>query len=156
MSTKTSTPSLCRACGLPLPVDRDLGPFGLTVAGYPVLYDAQGNVIALRCVKWLGLLVRLAVESGRTFTRPFLADFLWPNADETRTNHSLAQALSVLKAFLGREAFLYRSGTVHLHQGIVEVVTEGEWPFCDGLEFRDAPSWDDWREAQRAAAKVQS
>jgi hypothetical protein len=40
MSTKTSTPSLCRACGLPLPVDRDLGPFGLTVAGYPVLYDA--------------------------------------------------------------------------------------------------------------------
>ena len=70
----------------------------LTTLGAPVLITAAGEQVRFRTRKHFALLIRLAVEGGRRFARDQLVELLWPDAPPPRANHSLAQALSVLKA----------------------------------------------------------
>ncbi|MGH7530743.1 MAG: hypothetical protein ACREMN_10210, partial [Gemmatimonadales bacterium] len=54
--------------------------FALRCLGSPSLLTAAGEQVRFRTRKHLALLVRLALEPGRLFTRDYLTDLLWPAA----------------------------------------------------------------------------
>ena len=95
--------------------------FSLHCLGTPALFAVSGEQVPFRTRKHLALLVRLALEPGKQFTRDYLADLLWPEAPPRHANHSLAQGLSVIKAKISREAVVLRRATVGLAAGWVDV-----------------------------------
>ena len=111
-----------------------------------------------RTRKHLALLVRLALEPGKRFTRDYLTDLLWPSAAPRLANHSLAQGLSVIKAKVAREAVLIQRATVGLASGWVDVdvlhLGNGDvgvdGPFLDGFEIPAARPFEDWKVECRA------
>src|SRR5690349_13326003 len=80
--------------------------------GAPLLLTEAGDQIRFRTRKHFALLIRLAVEAGRKFTRDYLMDLLWPDVPAARARHSLAQALTVLKAKVGREHLMIQRASV--------------------------------------------
>src|ERR1051326_1972074 len=88
--------------------------FSLRCLGSPALFTAAGELVRFRTRKHLALLVRMALEPGKQFTRDYLADLLWPDAAPQLANHSLAQGLSVIKAKVAREAVVIQRATVGL------------------------------------------
>ncbi len=79
--------------------------FRLHLFGVPELLDPEGRVVKLRTRKQLAVLVYLALEAReRAVSRDTLSDLLWPDADQDRARHSLAQALTVIRNAIGREA----------------------------------------------------
>src|SRR5207247_2487180 len=71
-----------------------------------------GEQIKFRTRKHFALLIRLAVEAGRRFTRDYLMDLLWGDAPTHLARHSLAQALSVLTETVGREHLVVQRAPV--------------------------------------------
>jgi len=83
---------------------RGLAPsLRLLTLGTPLLVTVAREPLRLRTRKHFALLIRLAVEAGKRFTRDYLMDLLWPAAAAPLARHSLAQALSVVKKAVGRE-----------------------------------------------------
>ena len=111
-----------------------------------------------RTRKHFALLVRLAIEPGKRFTRDYLTDLLWPMAAPRLANHSLAQGLSVIKAKVAREAVLIQRATVGLAPGWVDVdalrLGNGDvgvdGPFLDGFEIPAARPFEEWKDECRA------
>ncbi|MGH7322001.1 MAG: BTAD domain-containing putative transcriptional regulator, partial [Candidatus Rokuibacteriota bacterium] len=110
-----------------------------------------------RTRKHFALLVRLALEPDKRFTRDYLTDLLWPGADSRRANHSLAQGLSVIKGKVAREAVLIQRASVGLAPGWVDVDlhhlgdagVEIAGPFLDGFEIPAARPFEDWKDECR-------
>src|SRR5882762_8051614 len=94
--------------------------FVLHSLGGPALFAVAGELVRFRTRKHLALLVRLALEPGKQFTRDYLADLLWPDAPPRHANHSLAQGLSVIKAKIAREAVVIQRATVGLAPGWID------------------------------------
>ncbi len=132
--------------------------FVLRSLGSPALFTVAGEQVRFRTRKHLALLVRLALEPDKRFTRDYLADLLWPGAPPRHANHSLAQGLSVIKAKIAREAVLLQRATVGLAAGWVDVdathLAAGDvsidGPFLDGFEIADARPFEDWKDEYRA------
>jgi DNA-binding SARP family transcriptional activator/tetratricopeptide (TPR) repeat protein len=132
--------------------------FQLRCLGGPSLLSAAGEQVRFRTRKHLALLVRLALEPGKRFTRDYLTDLLWPSAAPHLANHSLAQGLSVIKAKVAREAVLIQRATVGLAPGWVDVdalhLGNGDvgidGPFLDGFEIPAARPFEDWKVECRA------
>ena len=132
--------------------------FRLRCLGAPTLFTDAGEQVGFRTRKHLALLVRLALEPGKQFTRDYLADLLWPTAAPKLANHSLAQGLSVIKAKIAREAVVLRRSTVGLAAGWIDVdVTHLasndvsiEGPFLDALQIESARPFEDWKDEYRA------
>ena len=132
--------------------------FVLHCLGSPALFTVAGEQVRFRTRKHLALLIRLALEAGKQFTRDYLADLLWPNAPPRHANHSLAQGLSVIKAKIAREAVVLQRASVALAPGWIDVDTShlpvGDvriaGPFLDGFEIVDARSFEDWKDEFRA------
>jgi predicted ATPase/DNA-binding SARP family transcriptional activator len=126
----------------------------LSTLGAPLLFTVAGEQIRFRTRKHFALLIRLGVESGRRFTRDHLTDLLWSDAPARQAHHSLAQALSVLKAKVGREHLVLQKSTVALAEGVVDVDAcrlgnghiEIRGPFLDGFEIPGAPSFEQWKD----------
>jgi len=122
------------------------------------LFTVAGEQVGFRTRKHLALLVRLALEPGKQFTRDYLADLLWPTAAPKLANHSLAQGLSVIKAKIAREAVVLRRSTVGLAAGWIDVdVTHLasnevsiDGPFLDALQIESARPFEDWKDEYRA------
>src|SRR5437868_265226 len=95
--------------------------FRLHCLGTPALFTIAGEQVPFRTRKHLALLIRLALDSGKQFTRDYLADLLWPDAPPKHANHSLAQGLSVIKAKIAREAVIIKRATVGLAAGWIYV-----------------------------------
>jgi DNA-binding SARP family transcriptional activator len=122
------------------------------------LFTAAGEQVGFRTRKHLALLVRMALEPGKQFTRDYLADLLWPTAAPPLANHSLAQGLSVIKAKVARDAVVIRRATVGLaagwidvdvnHLGSNDVAIDG--PFLDAFEIVSARPFEDWKDEYRA------
>ena len=117
--------------------------FVLHCLGGPALLTAAGEQVRFRTRKHLALLVRLALEPGKRFTRDYLADLLWPDSPPKHANHSLAQGLSVIKAKIAREAVVIQRATVGLAPGWIDAdvnhLSDGNahvsGPFLDGFEI---------------------
>src|SRR6266545_1238004 len=132
--------------------------FVLHSLGGPALFTVAGEQVRFRTRKHLALLVRLALEPGKQFTRDYLADLLWPEAPPRHANHSLAQGLSVIKAKIAREAVVIQRSTVGLAPGWIDVdanhLTNGDvsidGPFLDGFEIPAARPFEDWKDEHRA------
>jgi len=132
--------------------------FVLHSLGGPALFTVAGEQVRFRTRKHLALLVRLALEPGKQFTRDYLADLLWPEASPRHANHSLAQGLSVIKAKVAREAVVIQRSTVGLAPGWIDVdashLTNGDvsidGPFLDGFEIPAARPFEDWKDEHRA------
>ena len=132
--------------------------FVLHSLGCPALFTVLGEQVRFRTRKHLALLIRLALEPGKQFTRDYLADLLWPEAPPRHANHSLAQGLSVIKAKIAREAIVLQRSTVGLAPGWVDVdanrLTVGDvsvdGPFLDGFEIPAARPFEDWKDEHRA------
>jgi DNA-binding SARP family transcriptional activator/tetratricopeptide (TPR) repeat protein len=132
--------------------------FRLHCLGAPALFTTAGEQVRFRTRKHLALLVRLATDPGKQFTRDYLSDLLWPDAEPKLANHSLAQGLSVIKAKVAREAVVIQRATVGLAAGWVDVdvnhVSTGDatidGPFLDGFEIPSARPFEDWKDEFRA------
>src|SRR6267378_4209980 len=126
--------------------------------GSPALFTVAGEPVRFRTRKHFALLVRLALEPGKQFTRDYLADLLWPEAAPKLANHSLAQGLSVIKAKIAREAVVIQRSTVGLAPGWIDVdanhLTAGDvsidGPFLDGFEIPAARPFEEWKDEFRA------
>lgn len=131
--------------------------FRLVTLGAPQLLSSDGEAVRFRTRKHFAVLIRLAVEPGRPLTRDCLIDFLWSDAPGHLARHSLAQALSVLKAKLGHDHVVIRKGTVALvercidadvgHLGACDVEIRGR--FLEGFEIHARP-FEEWKDAWHA------
>src|SRR6266540_2191555 len=132
--------------------------FVLHSLGGPALFTVAGEPVRFRTRKHLALLVRLALEPGKQFTRDYLADLLWPEAAPQLANHSLAQGLSVIKAKVAREAVVIQRATVGLAAGWIDVDVNHlgggdvriDGPFLDGFEIPAARPFEEWKDEFRA------
>src|SRR5258705_1849129 len=132
--------------------------FVLHCLGSPALFTAAGEQVRFRTRKHFALLIRLALDAGRQFTRDYLADLLWADVPPKFANHSLAQGLSVIKAKIAREAVVIQRATVGLAPGWIDVdalhLNDGEvsiqGPFLDGFELPIARPFEEWKDQHRA------
>jgi DNA-binding SARP family transcriptional activator/tetratricopeptide (TPR) repeat protein len=125
-----------------------------------------GEPVRFRVKKHLALLAYLAVEPTAPHRRDALADFLWPQASASEGRHSLATALSVLRARLGRAAFETTRDTIRLTGVGLELdltrLAGGDvlgdevrrplevGAFLDGLDIPDADEFLRWKERHQA------
>src|ERR1044072_6653130 len=97
--------------------------FSLRCLGSPALFTAAGELVRFRTRKHLALLVRMALEPGKQFTRDYLAGLVWPGGAPQLANHSLAQGLSVIKVNVLREPVVSQWATGWLSPGWIDVDT---------------------------------
>ena len=140
--------------------------FHLRCLGEPTLIGPDGQPVRFKVRKHLALLVYLAVESRARHRREHLADLLWANLPEPDGRHSLATALSTLRARFGREVvessrddlrWAYTRLDLDLDRLVAgEVLGNDFLPplevagFLDGFEVPGAAEFMLWRERQRA------
>ena len=122
------------------------------------MFTAAGEQVRFRTRKHFALLIRMALDPGKQFTRDYLADLLWPGAAPKLANHSLAQGLSVIKAKIAREAVVIQRATVGLAAGWIDVdikhLSNGDaridGPFLDSFEIAGARPFEEWKDECRA------
>ncbi len=130
----------------------------LLTLGAPLFLTGAGEQIKFRTRKHFALLIRLAVESGRRFTRDYLMDLLWGDAPAHLARHSLAQALSVLKEKVGREHLVVQRATVALVEGALDADVahldacdlQIRGAFLDGFDVPAAAGFEQWKDEWRA------
>src|SRR6476661_4393070 len=138
----------------------------LRTLGLPALFASNGDPIRFRVKKHVALLVYLGVEHRVPHRRDHLADFLWPRASAAEGRHSLATAISVLRAKLGRKAVETTRDTIRLADGVVAVdltrlesgavLADETRPelevaaFLDGFDVPDADEFLRWKERKQA------
>lgn len=142
------------------------GHYFLRTLGQPELFAPDGQPIRIRVRKHLALLVYFAVSPGVHHRRDQLAQLLWPSAGLIRGRHSLATALSVLRAHFGHTALKGGRDTIRftvqdllldldlLAQGHV-LGTEVNPPlqidgFLSCFDLQDAEEYLRWRDRQHA------
>lgn len=132
--------------------------FRLLTLGAPLLLTAAGDAVRYRTRKHFALLIRLALEPGKRFARDYLVDLLWPNVSSERGHHSLSQAVSVLRATIGRQYLQAPRTTLALVDGVIDVDahrletgnTEIRGKFLEGFELRGTRGFEEWRDAWAA------
>lgn len=141
-------------------------PFHLRCLGEPALIRADGQPMRIKVRKHMALLVFLAVESENRHTREMLAELLWPGMPEGEGRHSLATALTALRAAFGREVVESSpTGVRWICSGVTldlerlargDVLGDDVTPpldvgsFLDRFEVPGAAEFMLWRERQRA------
>ena len=115
----------------------------------------------------LALLALLAAAGPAGLSRERLLGILWPEGDEEKGRHALAQTVYSLRRDLGNEAAIAGAAELRLdnaiitsdvgdfaaalragdHEAIAHLYTG---PFLDGFYLSDAPDFERWVEAERA------
>ena len=132
--------------------------FQLLTLGAPLLVTATGEAVRYRTRKHFALLIRLALEPGRRLAREYLIDLLWPDVPGARGRHSLSQAVSVLRATIGRQFLLTPRASLALVEGVVDVdahrlescEAEIRGRFLEGFDLRGARRFEEWRDGWAA------
>lgn len=140
--------------------------FQLKCLGEPALTRADGQAVRIKVRKHMALLIYLVLESDRRHQREKLAELLWSNLPESDARHSVATALTSLRAAFGQEVFDANTNGVRwsfpqldldlnrLDGG--QILGDDVTPpldvaaFLDGFEVPDAAGFMLWREQQRA------
>ena len=135
-----------------------ISQFRLLTLGAPVLLTATGEQVRYRTRKHLALLIRLALEPGKKHARDYLIDLLWRDASLDHGRHSLSQAITVLRATIGRQFLLTSRASLALTEAAVDVdalrldtgEAEVHGRFLEGFELRGARGFEEWREGLAA------
>jgi DNA-binding SARP family transcriptional activator len=138
----------------------------LRCLGEPVLTGLDGEPVRFKVRKHLALLVFLAVESRSRHHRDHLAELLWANLPEGDNRHSLATALSTIRAVAGADALETDRDHVRINRGRFaldldrlesgDVLASEFQPaldiagFLDGFEVPGSSEFMLWRERQRS------
>src|SRR3989454_2712939 len=130
----------------------------LSTLGVPLLRSDAGENVRFRTRKHLALLIRLAVESGKRLSRDYLQELLWPEVPAHLARHSLAQAISVLKAKVGPDHLVIQRATVVLVEGAVDVDIhrvgtenlEVRGRFLEGFEVPGVRAFEQWKDEWHA------
>ncbi|HEX5387864.1 MAG TPA: AAA family ATPase, partial [Gemmatimonadales bacterium] len=138
----------------------------LQTLGQPALSGPTGDPMRFRVKKHLALLVYLGVEPRVAHRRDHLAELLWPSAPSSEARHSVATAVSVLRAKLGPGALESTRDTVRLASDCLavdlarleagDVLGDEVTPplhvdaFLAGFDVPDADEFDRWAERQQA------
>ena len=138
----------------------------LRCLGQPALFAATGELIRFRTKKHLALLVYLAIEADQSHRRDRLAELLWPRVSLAEARHSLATALSVLRARVGADGLRATREEVTLAGGHLALDlerlaasdlegSETTAPlevaqFLEGFEIPDAGEFGLWKDRQQA------
>jgi len=127
----------------------------LQLLGSPLLVTPAGEQVKFRTRKHFALLIRLAVGAGDRLTRDYLIDLLWADSPTPLARHSLAQALTALRAKIGRDQIVIQKATVALVSGALDsdlqrldecdVNIRGR--FLEGFEIPGARSFEEWKDA---------
>ncbi len=144
---------------------RALGPVEVTV-------DGRAAPAPLLWRKHLALLVYLARSPRRARAREHLMALLWGEKPETAARHSLREAIRVLRQAGGERLLETPGESVALAEGTVDLdvarfeaclqagdtagaaaLAAGE--FMEGFGVGDAPAFEDWLAAERAAIRDQ-
>ena len=135
----------------------------LRLCGSVVLYcEGQHAEVAI-AAKSLALLAFLTLESG-CHSRDKLSNLLWGESTEVKAHASLRQALKQLKDVLGDRLALDRASAQvagpidcdvlqyrqHADAADPRMLDVDVPRFLHGLNFRDAPAFDEWAETNRA------
>lgn len=114
----------------------------------------------------LALLALLASAHPHGWTRDKLVAFLWPDSDQERARHRLADVTHVIRKSLGEDAIISIGELVQLNRTRVEsdvalfltACEAGDFeaavgaytgPFLDGFALSGAPEFERWVEGQR-------
>jgi DNA-binding SARP family transcriptional activator len=138
----------------------------LKLMGFPELRRPDGRPVKLKVRKHLALLVYLVLDERERYPRDQLADFLWPEAPDGNSRHSLSMAFSVLRGLFGADSIrgnhveveFRRPGLIldldRLERGEV-LGSETEQPlevdrFLRGFDIEDAPAFQHWCDRRNA------
>jgi predicted ATPase/DNA-binding SARP family transcriptional activator len=111
----------------------------------------------------LGILVYLADQAGRTFTRDHLADLFWADKAQERARHSFSQVLYSMRRTLPQLCFdrvdeivCLRNDNLTIDTEIIRAAKRSNSPsivvqnyrgrFLDGFHIPAAHNFEDWRE----------
>jgi DNA-binding SARP family transcriptional activator len=137
---------------------RLFGGLSLEVTG-----DDTAGAIPVRATqrRRLALLAVLASGNGHVVRRDRLVALLWPEADQERARHLLADSIYVLRSALGEDVILGTGDGLHLSSArvVCDVVDftrafdAGDWtravdlyagPFLDGFHIAKASEFEHW------------
>jgi DNA-binding SARP family transcriptional activator/tetratricopeptide (TPR) repeat protein len=140
----------------------------LRLLGPPSLEDLHGPVPGrVAQERKLAVLAVLARADHRTVTRDFLAGMFWPESDQSRARHNVADAVWVTRSALGERAVLSRGNRLTLNPEVVATDVEalevalGEGDlaraadlytgrFMDGFHISGAPEFEHWLDHERS------
>jgi serine/threonine-protein kinase len=114
----------------------------------------------------LASLAMLAAARGKGVTREKLAAYLWPDSDDERARHQVADTLYVIRSELGPDAVQTSADTVRLNSEAVRsdlelfesALERGDeeaavlaycGPFLDGLYLSGAQEFEMWADTER-------
>jgi DNA-binding SARP family transcriptional activator/TolB-like protein len=114
----------------------------------------------------MALLALLALARDRCVSRDRLLGYLWPESDEARARHALAQALHALRRDLRCDALVLGTAELRLNpEAITSDAADFEdaldrheperaaslyrGPFLDGFHISNAPDFDRWADGER-------
>lgn len=146
--------------------------YNLKLLGPPVLTGPTGPVSGrVAQERKLALVAVLALTEGRTLTRDSLAALFWPESDQGRARHNVADGVWAIRDALGDDALLAHGNRLTLSPevvatdveafdaavregGLVRAVDLVAGPFMEGFHISGAPAFEDWlgRERARLAA----
>lgn len=142
-------------------------PLRLRTFGGLWVEGTSGSDTPLPPPRRLALLALLAVAGPRGMSRERLLGILWPDRDEERGRHALAQTVYSLRADLRNDAAVAGGAELRLEPGEITsdvgdfaaALSAGDHeaavrlytgPFLDGFYLSDAPEFERWVEAERA------
>ncbi|MEX2282593.1 MAG: tetratricopeptide repeat protein [Gemmatimonadota bacterium] len=141
--------------------------FSLKLFGGAIVEGPQGQVRGrLGQKRRIALLATLAVARGRPLSRDKLLALFWPDADEERARHSLADAAYHVRKALGDDALISAGDDLLLNtervrsdvQSFEDALAGGDLqaavaqytgPLLDGFYLDDAPEFERWCDRER-------
>jgi DNA-binding SARP family transcriptional activator/tetratricopeptide (TPR) repeat protein len=140
----------------------------LRLLGPPSLEDLYGPVSGrVAQERKLAVLAVLARAENRTVTRDFVAGMFWPESDQSRARHNVADAVWVTRSALGERAVLSRGNRLTLNPEVVATdvealdaaLDEGDLAraadlytgrFMEGFHISGAPEFEHWLDHERS------
>jgi DNA-binding SARP family transcriptional activator len=140
----------------------------LRLLGPPSLEGPHGPVAGrVTQERKLAVLAVLARAEGRTLTRDYVAAMFWPESDQARARHNVADAVWVTRSALGENAVLSQGNRLTLNPEVVatdvealeEALREGDLHraaglytgrFMGGFHISGAAEFEHWLDRERS------
>ncbi len=142
--------------------------YTLRLLGPPLLSGPTGPVSGrVTQERKLAFLAVLALTEGRTLTRDSLTALFWPESDQARARHNVADSVWVIRSSLGEKAILAQGNRLTLNPEVVATDVETfeaalrsddraravelhAGLFMEGFHISGAPEFEHWLSRERS------